>query len=242
MHTDEWIVEQLRDRDPSEYFETLRRNTQLAMEAMRLPPAQRYHAYVAVGFIGPTREELRPVHVEIDNSLEDGKWAKVRPEFRLGVHDLGRRPLILRTYGQRVIPNRRQACERAIRKYRQANPGKILGVLQCMVGLVRDVAESSNYVGSNVSVAVLPRACVGDGGFTMPIGPATDPVTEITAFTLPGKEDIAAGHPMIQYGPAMICPGDSFSGVAMAALESGRIGRGPDTGLPPSRRASQSSR
>jgi hypothetical protein len=98
-----------------------------------------------------------------------------------------------------------------IRRYRKRHPGRMLGVLQLIVNLVRGVAEMNNGVSKDVSVSVLPRQAVPATSYSMPStsGLLSDPIRELTCMFVPARDDVeqATG-----YGPATVCPGGAMFG------------------------------
>jgi hypothetical protein len=216
VKTERWITEKLSGADPATYFPVLTSATEAAVNALGLPAERSGHAFIAVGYTAIPEDAsgaLHPSGVTISNALRwgYGTWRPTRT-FEAGrVRPSGRYEFRLNAVG---IPPSRDLLEKTIdliRRYRKAQPSKMLGVLQIMVELIRHVAAHDDGVSEDVSVSVLPRSAVPAQHFAMPTksGHLPDPFQELTCMFVPANRDAAQAE---VYGPASVSPGLSMYG------------------------------
>lgn len=213
--TEKWVLEKLSKVEPKDYFDVLRQELQRAIPAMRQPLELSGHAFLAAGY-GSTRAaptELVPVGITVSNAIGNG-YGSWRPRQDVTVT---RAPSLANADDFRLGPvgivPKRGDIEQAIdwiRRYRKRDRTRVVGVLQVLVRLIRQVAESDERVGPDVSLAIMPRSAVGQGVITSPARGITNPITETTCMFVPSDREFEQAD---FYGPAMICPGMAVSGV-----------------------------
>jgi hypothetical protein len=234
LRTEQWITQTLAGADPQSLLSRLGYETGTVLAPAFDAGQDTSHAYGAAGFLGTSRDEARPVIVEISNALDaSGRWVPPSREFKLRSHELGQRPMLLCTYGQEVRPTHKSAYERRIREYRKNHPDKIVGVLEAMIELIRDVAEGNRYVSSSVSVAVLPRVGSGSDACDVPFGGISDPVELCTAFTVPGREEVREGKKRSFYPPAIVSRDGWVMGGAEIQLDADGLLDSPRDAMTP---------
>jgi hypothetical protein len=218
VETERWIVEKLVHSDPSSYFTVLANEAEAAVNALGLPLECSGHAFVGVGY-GASRKDqagvLHPAGVHVSNALGDGEygtWAPTRvfdtrktPPLR-AADDFG-----LNAFGLSPARPVVDGVVDLIRRYRKRHPGRVIGIVQLMVDLIRRVAADCDGVSADVSVSVLPRVAVPAGGvqLTSPGGLLTDPVETLTCIFVPADRTAEQAD---VYAPAMVEPGMSMFG------------------------------
>ncbi|MDM7854105.1 hypothetical protein [Cellulomonas alba] len=231
LRTDEFIVRVLTGLPVSEYLATIARITEQRIRNMRrLKVKQRGHAYLAVGFLNNLEdpEVLVPVAFSISNALgPTGRW-QPQNDFRVERYPLGDHPFLLRT-----VPPGHDELATKYRKwvahYRKARPGRMRGILDLMVRLIREAASTNDAISPDVSVAVLPKVAVGSGEFG--VGLVREPIVEVSAFSLVQSE----GDVVSMYGPATVCPAfASYGAETHFGASADQFGRPrPSAGPPP---------
>ena len=203
--TERWVLDRLSGVDPQDYFGVLQRELRRVL-ALQRPLAG--HAFMAVGY-GSTRAApgaLAAVAITASNAStrEYGGW---QPQADVGLTRT--RPLAgpadFRIGGIGIVP-KREDLEQAvdwIRRYRKRDKTKAVGVLQILVRLIRQVAESDPGVGKDISLSVMPISAVGQLVVANSLLPVADPITETTCLLIPGDRELKQAD---FYGPAMICP------------------------------------
>lgn len=214
ISTDRWVLEKLSGVEPHNYFEVLRRELQQAIPAARQPLELSGHAFLAAGY-GITRaapDALVPGGITVSNATGSryGGWSP-----RSDVAVTRTPPLAsdddFKLEPAGIVPER-SAIERAvelIRRYRRRDKSRVVGVLQVLVRLMREVADSDERVGKDISLAVLPRGAVGQGTVTSHVGGIADPVTETSCMFVPSDREVEQAD---VYEPAIICPGMAMWG------------------------------
>ncbi len=232
VKTEQWVVERLVNvTDPSDYFHVLEGEAEAAIRAIRQPPEDKGHAFVAVGYAdvrGSTTGEREPVGVVVSNATSPGGYGVWSP--RESFHITRTPPLIgpddfkLAALGGGSPP--RAVMEEAIdliRRYRKRRDrSHALGVLQVLVGVIRRVAERNEVVSADVSVSVLPRVAVPALDVSTPLAGTTDPIEKLTCMFIPNDRSIDSA---IVYGPATVCPGVATRGSEVWTGDRPPIGR-----------------
>jgi hypothetical protein len=218
VKTERWVVEKLCRVEPGfAYFKTLTIETERAVKALGQPLHRSGHAFVAVGY-GATRADpegpLRATCVTVTNALGDGTYGTWTPAPHFTATRI---PLLqgsndFRMNALGVSPPRPVIEEvvDVIRRYRKRHPGRVVGVLQVLVDLVRRVAAHDDRVSKDVSVSVLPRHAVGSSVLT-PVrsGLIADPIDTLTCMFVPDGTDTE--HAEV-YAPAIVTPGMAIYG------------------------------
>jgi hypothetical protein len=228
MRTDEWVVDKLAEKQPSEYFNVLATEIETAVRRIGRRVEESGHAFVAVGFARRSSIDpnLMPLSVHVSNALGGGYGAwQPRLAFEARKSSIQGLQFGLNAFGASPPLSLLQRYIDYIQRYRRRFPDRILGVLQLMVRLVREVSSRNDGVSPDVQIAVMPRTAVPAD--TITIGPIQEPVREVTCFFVPARHGVQQGR---IYGPATVCPD-----LATYGLEFGTddwIGPRPDPGPP----------
>jgi hypothetical protein len=213
VKTEQWVVEKLGGVDPTSYFSVLAAETEDAVKALRQPLERSGHAFAAVGYAAVREEgsgELNPFGVTVSNALGDGEYGTWAPAAEFVARRI---PPVLRQDDFRLnafgmCPPRHVLDETVdlIRRYRKRHPGRVLGVLQLMVDLVRRTADRWESVSKDVSVSVLPRSAVPATEVSMPVsgGLLLDPIETLTCMFVRDGNAVEQAN---VYGPATVAPG-----------------------------------
>lgn len=231
QRVDQWVVEQLADVDPRDYLTSLKGKTQAAIDRMGVPKRLSGHAFIAVGFLSDAAGAPVPVAFEVSNALigKHGAWVPSR-NWAAARGTLDGQPFKLGAYGAPPSEARLRECVRLIGRYRKNRPGRVIGVVEHMVRLAREVAVREPGVSADLSVSVFPRAAFPASDST--IQALKEPVLDVVTLFLPGPETAVRAGTI--YGPATISPGYASFGlevrVGAAEFIGPRRAAGPPAG------------
>ncbi|WP_322769242.1 hypothetical protein [Frankia sp. Cr1] len=209
VKTEQWVAETLFNVSPSDYFRVLAENSRSAVAALKLPIQESGHAFVAVGF-GSARSspgDLQPVGIMVSNALGNG-YGIWRP--RAGF-DITRTTPLADPHDFRIsaigkVPTRAATDEAVdlIRRYRKRHRSCVLGVAQVLVNLIRTVAAKHEWVGSDISISVLPRQAVPAQFVEINVKGIQDPVNHLTCVFVPSGTTVETAS---VYAPLLVYPG-----------------------------------
>jgi hypothetical protein len=209
LPTDKWVGEKLSDVEPQNYFTVLRQELQQAIADARHPAGLSGHAFVATGYgrMQTAPGELVPVGLTVSNAT-GGRYSQWTPRVDVSVARTS--PLVgaddFRLGPAGIVPKKSDLDDAIewIRRYRKRDKTLVAGVLQVLVRLIRQVADSDKRVGKDVSLSVMPRSAVGQGTVASHVGALIDPVTETTCIFVPSDREIEQAD---VYCPTIIQPG-----------------------------------
>jgi hypothetical protein len=210
LNTDAWAVQAIADPSSSNFVEAIRVHAERAIDDLRqVEGALRGLAFVIAGYYNLRSTGPDVFHAGIavvSNALaDDGSGWQPRSDFKAIASPPVQGPVDfrLRAIGRAPAQEELERAARAITTFRAENPGKVRGVIDALVQVIRDTAVVDSAVGQAVSVSVLPRSAVPAGGVATPttVGLLDDPITELTCMLVPADDDLDGA---IIYGPAMV--------------------------------------